>query len=439
MNESIAYLTNTLKENDTVTLGLSGGPDSMCLLNLLLSLPFNLNIIALHINHNIRKSSDTEAEFVKEYCSEHGVTFEYIKFPKKSENEDFSENELRIKRYNFFDEMTKKYNAKYLLTAHHGDDLIETILMRITRGSNLKGYSGFQIATLKETYTILKPLIYVTKDQIEKYLNKNNIPFVTDETNNTDIYTRNRYRHHVLPFLKEEEKNIHTKYLQFSLELQKYFNFVDKQVEKEVNKRYVDNSLDINSYNELDEFIQTKIIEYILHRLYLNKDGIVTNTHLTNILLLINSNKPNSEIYLPESVIVRKEYNKLSFITKDEDINDYKIEFKQEVTLSNNHTIKQIKESDNNSNFIIRLNSSELKLPLYIRNRRTGDKMIIKNMDNYKKIKDIFIDSKLTKSERISQPILVDSEDNILWLPGLKKSKFDKAITENYDIILKYD
>ena len=109
MNESIAYLTNTLKENDTVTLGLSGGPDSMCLLNLLLSLPFNLNIIALHINHNIRKSSDTEAEFVKEYCSEHGVTFEYTKFPKKSENEDFSENELRTIAPKVLENKIKEY------------------------------------------------------------------------------------------------------------------------------------------------------------------------------------------------------------------------------------------------------------------------------------------------------------------------------------------
>ena len=149
MNETICYLKSILKENDTIVIGLSGGPDSMCLLDILKKLPIKLNIICAHINHNIREESKEECIFVKEYCKKNNLIFETITFDKKSNEENYNEQELREKRYKYFEELIKKYNAKYLMTAHHGDDLIETILMRLTRGSNLKGYSGFQVETQK--------------------------------------------------------------------------------------------------------------------------------------------------------------------------------------------------------------------------------------------------------------------------------------------------
>ena len=260
MNETVAYLKSILKENDTVVIGLSGGPDSMCLLSILENLPIKLNIVCAHINHNIRKESEEEASFLKDYCANKNITFEYTKFAKKSADSDYTEAELREMRYQYFAEIIKKHNAKYLFTAHHGDDLIETILMRITRGSNIKGYAGFQIATDKKTYQIIKPLIYMTKDEVLDYNKKNNIPSFTDVTNTSTKYTRNRYRQNILPFLKEENKNIHMKYLKFSKELYDYYNFVDEEVQKELKKRYKDKVLDITNYNKLNPLIQNKII-----------------------------------------------------------------------------------------------------------------------------------------------------------------------------------
>ena len=209
MNETIAYLKSILKDNDTVVIGLSGGPDSMCLLSILECLPIKINIVCAHINHNIRKESEQEATFLKEYCANKGITFEYTKFEKKSETQDYNEAELREKRYLYFAEIIAKYKAKYLFTAHHGDDLIETILMRITRGSNIKGYAGFPISTDKKTYQIIKPLIYLTKDEIVKYNKAHKIPSFEDATNTSNKYTRNRYRQNIPPFSKEENKNIH--------------------------------------------------------------------------------------------------------------------------------------------------------------------------------------------------------------------------------------
>ena len=439
MKETVAYLNSLLKENDTVVIGLSGGPDSMCLLNLLINLNKSIRIVCAHINHNIRKESIKELEFVKEYCDKKNVIFETTTFEKKSETTEYNEQELREKRYEYFSKVIKKYNAQYLFTAHHGDDLVETILMRITRGSNLKGYCGFQTETQKEGYKIIKPLIYTTKKDIEEYNKENNIPFVVDKTNNEDKHTRNRYRHNVLPFLKSENENVHLKYLKFSKELNKYYTYVDKLIQEEINKRYHKNILEITDYDKLDSLFQVKIIEYVLDSNYIDNLYLVSDKHVNLILDIIKNPKPNIDINLPDNLRISKSYNRLKITRQKNNNQEYKIKVEDKTLLPNGHIIECLTETDKNTNYYLKLNSKEISLPLYVRSRKNGDKMIIKNMSSAKKLKDIYIDSKLSKEERISQPILVDSNDTILWIPGLKKSKFDKAKNENYDIILWYN
>lgn len=439
MLETFKYLENLLVDGDTVVLGLSGGPDSMCLLDILLKIKKNINIVAAHINHNIRKESDQEVEFVTKYCKERKVLLETTKFSKKAENKDYTEAELREKRYIYFEKIIKKYNAKYLFTAHHGDDLIETILMRISRGSDLKGYAGFDLVTPKENYCVIKPLIFTTKENIEKYNKKNNIPSVEDLTNKSLKYTRNRYRHNVLPFLKEENPKVHLKYLKYSQELQKYYSFVTKIVEKEMHKRYENNILDLNDILNVDDFIIENIIKRILDINYPDNLYLVSDKHTRMIKELIYNKKPNIQLNLPNNIIIKKRYNKM-IITKDnKNDSDYNIKITKKTILPNSHTINIIDESAETSNYYTRLNSKELSLPLYVRNRKPGDKMTIKNSTGSKKIKDILIDNKIEIEKRNSLPIVVDSKNNIIWLPGLKKSKFDKAKTEEYDIILWYN
>lgn len=439
MKETIAYLKSLLKDNDTIVVGLSGGPDSMCLLDILLSLNKNIKIICAHINHNIREESKEELLFIEDYCKKKNLTLETTTFEKKSPTQDYNELELREKRYAFFGKVINKYKGKYLFTAHHGDDLVETVLMRITRGSNLKGYTGFQVETKKDNYKVIKPLIFMTKDDINLYNEENNIPYVTDKTNEEDNYTRNRYRHNILPFLKGENKNIHLKYLKFSRELKKYFNYVDKVVNKEIDKRYHKKRLDIKEFSRLDKLIQEKIIEYILDDNYIDNLYLVNDKHTNMILNIIDNPKPNIEINLPDNLKITKEYDSLTISRSKKSNTDYKIPITEETQLPNGKKINIIKETDKNSNDYIKLNSKEITLPLYVRNRTTGDKIHIKNMNSPKKVKEIFINSKLSKDERDTQPIVVDSKGEIIWIPGLKKSKFDKAKNENYDIILWYN
>lgn len=427
-----------LSVGDTIVVGVSGGPDSMALLYILNEFKnkMDLNIICAHVNHNKRKESEQEKIDLENYCKKNNITFEYIKVTNWGD--DNFHNEARSVRYNFFEELVYNYGAKYLMTAHQGDDLIETILMRIVRGSTLKGYSGFSRIVDKGDYKIIRPLITVTKDEILKFDEKNGIQYAIDESNNEDHYTRNRYRHTVLPFLKQEEPNIHKKFLKFSETLLKNSNYIDSVASKEFNKVFQNGNLDIDKFKSLDPVIQTKIIYNILEKIYGDDLLIVGNAHIDLIFGLISSNKSNSVVHLPNNVIVVKSYNELTF-SYDDDVNDqYEIQIDEIVNLPNGKIIEKVDETNDTSNYTIKLNSKEVTLPLYVRNRRDGDKIKLKGLNAYKKVSEIFINEKIKTSDRNSWPVVLDSKEEIVWLPGLKKSNLDKKNTEEYDIILRY-
>ena len=289
MNEMFNFLDNLLKFEDHIVVATSGGPDSMCLLSILLSYQkkLNLNIICAHVNHKLRKESEDEKKFVQDYCLKNNVTFEYMEIDSYTNNK-FTESEARKKRYQFFDTIVTKYHAKYLMTAHHGNDLEETILMRIVRGSNLKGYVGIPRISENENYKIIRPLISVSKKEILKYLKENKIPYVVDKSNEDEKYTRNRYRKHMLPMLEKEDESVHLKFWKFSEELQSYQRFVQDYINKVIGNIYKDNYIDIKNLLKEDEFIQGKIIEYVITDI--QKDNIlnINDKQFKEILKLIN-------------------------------------------------------------------------------------------------------------------------------------------------------
>ena len=440
MEEVYNFIRNEidLSPGDAIVVGVSGGPDSMALLYILneFKAKMDLKLICAHINHGKRNESDEEEAYVRKYCKDNNIIFECIKITKWGD--DNFENEARSARYNFFEELIYNYDAKFLMTAHHADDLIETILMRIVRGSTLKGYSGFSRIVNKENYRIVRPLYTLTKDEIVKFDKINGIKYYIDSSNNEDSHTRNRYRHTILPFLKKENPNVHKKFIKFSETLIENSAFIDKEANRVFNRVFQDGVLVIDKFKELDQVIQTKIIYNILERIYGDDLLIIGDVHVDLIFDLINSNKSNSIVHLPNSVIIIKAYNELSFSYDEEIYDEYEIEISDIVNLPDGRIIERVNESVDTSNNTIRLDSRMLKLPLYVRNRRDGDRMEVKGLNGSKKISDIFIDKKIKTKERDIWPVVLDSENNVVWLPGLKKSKYDRKSTEEYDIILRY-
>ena len=173
-----------------------------------------------------------------------------------------------------------------------------------------------------------------------------------------------------------------------------------------------------------------------MNDIYNNESNIITEKHIQNILTMINSNKPNLSINMPQSKILVKEYNKLYIKKNIKEEKKYKIIF-ENTTKIDSLEIKKVSEEESDGNNICRLNSKDIKFPLYIRNRKDGDYMILKNSNYKKKIKEIFIENKLPISKRNNYPLLVDSDDKVLWIPNMKKSNLCYKKDENCDIIIK--
>ena len=434
MTEVHKLIQNLNIKCEYVIAAISGGPDSMYLLESLQG--FNFKIVVAHVHHNLREDSDFEAEKVEEYCKKNNLIFEYKKIEKYPGGK-FSEEAARKIRYNFFDSLIKKYNSNILFTAHHGDDQIETILMRLTRGSSLKGYAGIEFISNDRGYKIVRPLINITKNDIISYLDKNNIWYAIDKSNVDLKYTRNRYRNKILPELKKENKNIHHKFQEFSVKVLLAHNYIKKQANTFYKEIVIDNNINVFEFNKLDKILKYYILEEYLKKIYGENINLISSKHIHLIINKISQNK-NIIFDLPYNKKAIIEYN--NFKVDDLYIkNKYSYEFENKVKLPNGKSIYVDNNTTLTSNYVIHLNSKEIKLPFVVRTREDGDYMTVKNMLGRKKINDIFIDSKLPKEKRDSQPIVLDSSGEIIWIPGIKKSHLDRKKDQKYDIILKYD
>ena len=183
MDNVLKVIKNLNIRDEYVILACSYGPDSMVLLDILIK--ENINVVVAHVNHKLRKESEEEKLLLEKYCKDNNLIFELFEidnYPKGN-----FEMNARNLRYDFFEKILKKYNSKYLFTAHHGDDLVETVLMRLTRGSSFKGYAGFNILSKKRDYRLVRPLIYLTKENILDYANNNNISYAIDHTDRKSV------------------------------------------------------------------------------------------------------------------------------------------------------------------------------------------------------------------------------------------------------------
>ena len=436
MKESLRLLTNLkIDKSKPIVIATSGGPDSMALLFMLKKDGYNL--VCAHVNHNLRSESEEEYIFLESFCKENNIIFEGMKIDNYKNNK-FTENEARNKRYKFFENILNKYNTDILLTAHHGDDLIETMLMRIIRGSNLDGIKGFTKVSKYNNFKIIRPLIFYTKSDIEKYIKENNIPCRYDQTNYSKKYTRNRIRLDILPILKNENKDIHKKFLELSDELDSNNKYINEVVENSKNNNYQNGTINLRLFNTLNDYIKKKELESILFDIYKNDISFINKKHIDNIINLISSDKLGS-LDLPSNIKVVKTYNKVKFLNNNDIINEeYKYILDEKVFIERYGYISKIEDTKEKSNYVIKLNSNDIKLPLIIRNKSDNDYIEVKNMNGKKKINKIFIDEKIEKDIRYGYPVLTDSDNNILWIPGIKKSKYDCYNKEFYDIIIKY-
>ena len=401
-------------KGETIVVGVSGGIDSMVLLNVLYDLGYKL--VIAHVNHNVRDESEKELEFVKDYAKSKNIPFESIKLDR-IQGKNF-QDEARSLRYEFFFDIARKYNATKIATAHHLDDLLETVLMRISRGSNLYGYGGIKPIIHYGYVAIIRPLLCVTRNDIANYQKENNIPFMEDGSNSKDKYTRNRYRHNVVPILVEENPNIYQNILKYSKQMYQAFDFIRKQSIKLYNKNK--GEIDNDEFTTYDDAVKLDYISYILEQ-----NQIPCSYNKINLIkqMIIKGN-PNDYISISKDYVFMKNYSK-TYIVRQTNVIDYEfmLNLDESAILPDGSIVKITRNIKNNEEIFLKLCYNTLVLPLKIRNRRDGDYFVFKF--GKKKIKDLFIDMKIPMHVRNNVPIVLNQNDEILGIPGIIKGPKD--------------
>ncbi|MER2060804.1 MAG: tRNA lysidine(34) synthetase TilS, partial [Niallia sp.] len=382
-------------------------------------------------------------EFVKLFCEERNIPFVWkqINLPAFIEKTGMnSQTAARECRYAFYEEAMKEYNANYLALGHHGDDQIETILMRLTRGSSGKARAGIPFTRKFGSGKIIRPFLCLGREDIEEYCTIHNLNPRRDPSNEKETYSRNRYRKHVVPFLKKE--NIHaTRHFQrFSEELAEDEAYLMRQAEETLSfivtkKGEGEVVVDINRFLSIAIPLQRRCIQLILNYLYDEMSISLSALHTEQIFVLLKRPHSSGNIDLPNGLKVKKSYDFLHFQLNFSPTKSFYYELSKmgELLLPNGYNIKveYINGEHHTDSHCILLDASSISFPLIIRTRRDGDRIRLKGMNGKKKVSRIFIDEKIPIHERESWPIITDSNGDILWIPGLKKSIYSHSNTNS--------
>lgn len=312
---------NMINEGDKIVIGVSGGPDSITLLNVLNKFKekLNIKIYVAHINHMIRAEADEETEYVKEFCNRLDVEFFCKKIDAQEEAKKLkigTEEAGRNIRYAFFEEVAKKVGANKIATAHNSNDNAETVLMNIMRGTSISGLAG--IEKIRDGKYI-RPLIRCSRKAIEEYCKQNNLQPKFDKSNLENIYTRNKIRNLLIPYIQKEfNPNIIDTINRLSDIAISEEQFINKIVENEYKKLLINANkneiiLDMKKFNMLDHVIKAKLILYTIEKVSGISAGI-EKIHIDDIIKLCNNNIGNKFLIPKKGIKIYVKKGKIFFM-----------------------------------------------------------------------------------------------------------------------------
>lgn len=419
-NQLINSLNGSLN-NQKIIIACSTGVDSMVLLDVLLKSIDSSNIIVAHVNHQKREQSMTEEKFIIDYTKKHKLK-NYIIRLEHYDGSNFQEW-ARNKRYDFFKAISKKEKANILLVAHHADDNLETIIMRMIRSSSLEGYAGIKEESKFGSLLIKRPLLSFCKEEIYEYAKINKLEYFEDSSNASDDYTRNRIRHHIIPILKKENNNLVKAIENYSSTLfdaAEYFEKIEKDFINSI--KYVNNNDDLNNFYaefEVKDFVNKEpfLKQQILFRIL--KPFKLSKELIQQIISLINSNKNKIICNITSTILFIKEYGRIIITVNKENQEFYlKIDKDGAYNLPNNAKIVCDKNRCNfiTSNKEICYNS--FSYPIIIRTRKNGDKLKVKigtvSVSNY------LTNHKVPYLERQNLLLLCDGNNLPITILGFK-------------------
>lgn len=441
------YKYSMILQNDHVLVGLSGGPDSVCLVTILNRLKSELNIklSAAYIDHTLRPNETPyEIDFCKDLCSSLGIPFftRVINVNSYAKEKKLNKQEAARKlRYNALEEIALENAASKIAVGHNADDQAETVLMRLFRGAGHSGLSG--IPPVRKN--IIRPLIEIERKEIEQFLEDKGISFIVDSSNLKNTYLRNKIRHFMIPAIQSINKDI-VKTLSRTADIfrdeERYFEILVTKTLMKLITRKTANTIELFLIPIMG--MDTVILRRVLRRAIDETRGLsgINFIHIEEIIDLIKSGKSGDRIYLPNGTRVIKRYSTL-IITSEQPtrLSTYIIARPGELVLKESSmviisSISDISEFHNlnsklfygNGKTDVAIDADKVHFPLTIRGRLQGDYFYPFGFGKRKKLQDFFVDEKIPRDERDAIPIII-SNNNIVWVAGLRlddRYKVDK-------------
>ena len=443
-----------IENGDRIVVAVSGGPDSLALLHFLDSNKdkWGIDVRAAHLDHMFRgEESYQELLFVKGFCENRNIPFYGERVDVSSEIERTNgslQDVARNTRYEFLMGVMEEVSATKLALGHHGDDQVETILMKMTRGTSGSSRAGIPLKRTFAAGEIIRPFLNVTKEDIEHYCERHELSPRRDPSNEKEDYTRNRFRKRVLPFLKNENPHVHLHFQRFSEEMAEDEAYLEELTREKLNKVWNNtddySSLHIDGFLAMAQPLQRRGINLILNYLYKLRPSSLSSIHIYDVLGILKGKTPNASLDLPKGLKVTRAYHTCYFHFGDLALTEvpycYELQVDNRLDIQGEYQffLYSSPPVEELTDDVIYLDPGEVTLPLSVRTRRSGDRMKVKGLDGSKKLKTLFIDHKLPAHLREEWPIVVDSDDHILWVPGMKKSIYDLGEEQENSLVLQF-
>ena len=444
-----------IKEGERVVVGVSGGADSVCLLLVLKEIIPLECITAVHINHGIRgNEAARDEDFVLQLCKRQGIRLEIRRLDVPlfaRENKTSEEEAGRVLRYRVFEEIRLLYKADKIAVAHNLNDVAETFLMNLSRGSGITGLTGIKL----RNGVLIRPLIKTSRTEIEEIVTYLGEGFITDSTNNSLIYTRNRIRKRVIPELEEVNERAVSHINDACDRLEKIESFIIKEASK-AYKRYVTKGKDTFISNEILELDEV-IIEEVLHIALSEVAGRardIGSVHISYLLELFNK-QVGREIDLPYKVRAFREYKGISLkwsahksesgesiqvlpelLLHTEDVEGISTVVSEEDNIRLTFEDGSVKNLSQNS-CIRWFDYDKIAENVMVRFKEEGDFLVISPEGDKKKLKKYFVDSKIPSDKRAGIPLVVSGND-VLWIIGYRTGEGTR-ITKSTKKLLKME
>lgn len=434
--EEFIYENKLIEKGDKVLAALSGGADSVAMLMILLALKdkIGFSVAACHVNHNLRgEDSNRDEEFCRVLCERHGVKLFVknadVKSVMKNRGESL-ETAARNVRYEYFDSLIKGEGFDKAATAHNADDNAETVLMHIIRGCGIDALCGIKA----KNEHIIRPILFAKRQEIEIYLKDISECYVTDKTNFEPDCTRNKIRLELLKYIKDNlNPSVSDSINRLACFAKTDSEYILKNAREAYNLCKKAEKLDINEYNKLDEAVALRVMKEFLSDMLGRKHDISSDT-VFRLHELAKEGKTGKRIPVSHKIFVQKSYG---FLVRAADEAPKEIclplavgksvcahGYKVECSL-----VRSMEKSDTNTAYFDMDGIENLT----VRTRRSGD-VFYPFGSGKKKLKDYFIDKKIPREMR-DKTLLIESGGNILWVCGVKRSKFLKVNNETKNIL----